>query len=90
MSTRDVQGTPTTRPTIEVAYFRYKICEWRGSLTRNRRNANLVSKKRTLSYTWAMGLFTGMRVDFHCGQGSGRAWTFWGEEPHKIEGESLS
>ena len=51
----------SARSTIEVAHSRYFFRERRGSLTRNRPNANLVSKKGVLVYAWAVELLIGGR-----------------------------
>ena len=40
----------TTRSTIEVAHFDKTFSECQGSLTRNRRNSNLVSKNDVFVY----------------------------------------
>ena len=54
-------------------------------LTQNRRDANLVSKRRLFLYSWAVsffaGIFTGTQFCFCSGQFSGEVWSPLSEEP---------
>ena len=78
-----------TRSTIEVAHFRCFVSDRRGSLTRSRRNANLVSKK-DVSVSLDAELFIGMQSEIQLTQFAGEVRSSLSEEPHKTQGEPLS